>query len=84
MQCIVYMCIAERCCPCAVLLPNEICTVGAQVQLSSQKPTLSHKLSGNWRGFFSLSITVYFLIEYTQREEKLAFNDSLERKMLCI
>jgi hypothetical protein len=68
MQSIVYLCIAESFHPCAVVLPNEICTVRAQVRLSLQKPTLSHKLSGNWRSSLLLILLCIFLLNI--RKEK--------------
>lgn len=68
MQCSVYLSIAEHFHPYALLVPNEICTVRAQVHLSVQKPTLSHRLSGNWRSSLVLLLVCIFLLNI--RKEK--------------
>jgi hypothetical protein len=68
MQCTVYLCIAEHFHPRALLLPHELCTVRARGHLSLQKPTLSHKLSGNWRISLVLILLCIFLLNI--RKEK--------------
>ena len=69
MQYIVYLCIAEHFHPCALLLPNETCTVRAQVHRSLQKPTLSHKLSVNWRSSLILILLCILLLNILKEKK---------------